>query len=125
MPQTTLLLIDDDERICATLKRDLERTGRYTVHTAAGGAQGVALAHELLPDAILLDMMMPKMTGADVAAALRSKTETAGIPIVFLTGLMGKEDVAALDGVIDGERYLAKPATVEEIYAALSKVARS
>lgn len=115
----TLLIVDDDPEVGLSLKRGLERTGRYRVLTAEGGEEGLALAQAHRPHVILLDMLMPRMTGADLAAALRGSPATAGVPVVYLTGILGKEDEAALGGCIDGQRFLAKPASVEEIDAAL------
>jgi CheY-like chemotaxis protein len=115
----SLLIVDDDPNICASIKRDLEQTGRYAVDMAACGQEGLDLAREKMPDVILLDMMMPKMTGATVSEQLRADPKTAGIPVIYLTGLLSKMDELALGGMIDGERYLAKPATTDEIVAAV------
>ena len=113
--------MDDDQNICDAVKRGLEQTHNYTVHVATSGAEAVAAACELLPDVILLDLMMPQMTGAECSKRLRDAPLTAHIPVVYLTGLMGKEDVKALDGVIDGERYLAKPVCINEIIEAVER----
>ena len=118
---TTTLIIDDDERLCDSVKRSLERSGGFSVRVATSGEQGVELALECAPDIIILDLMMPRMTGADVAAKLRAMPQTARIPVVYLTGLIGKADAAALGGVIDGERYVAKPASVEELLEVIER----
>lgn len=117
-----ILVIDDDPAVGEGLKRTLTHTGRYAVRTATSGEEGLALAAQQRPDAVLLDMLMPRMTGADVAARLRAAPATAGVPVIFLTGLMDKAEAEALGGVIDGERFLAKPADAAEIDTALREL---
>jgi len=118
----TLLVVDDSKSICAAVKRGLERTLKYTVHVASSGQEGFSRACELLPDIILLDMMMPMITGAECSKRLKRTPQTAHIPVIYLTGLMSKDDVKAFGGVIDGEQYLAKPVCIEEIMAAVEGV---
>ncbi|GAB6125227.1 hypothetical protein JCM14124_09330 [Humidesulfovibrio idahonensis] len=120
----TLLVVDDSRSICAAVKRGLERTQKYIVHVASSGQEGFSLACELLPDVILLDMMMPLITGAECSKRLSQTPQTAHIPVIYLTGLMSKDDAKAFGGVIDGERYLAKPVCIEEIMAAVDGVLR-
>lgn len=64
-------------------------------------------------------MMMPEMTGPEVAHALRTDPITSTIPNIFLTGMLDKASAASLVGAIPGEVYLAKPATTEEIVEAV------
>jgi len=119
-----LLIIDDDRNVCLAVKRGLEQTQNYVVHEAASGAEGLALACELIPDVILLDMMMPMMTGAECSRLLKEAPLTADIPVVYLTGLLSKADAESFGGEIDGERYLAKPACIHEIMAAVEGALR-
>ena len=118
----TLLVVDDSISICAAVKRGLERTQKYLVHTATSGQEGFSRACELLPDVIILDMMMPLITGAECSKRLKKTPQTAHIPVIYLTGMMSKDDAKAFGGVIDGERYLAKPVCIEEIMAAVDGV---
>lgn len=118
-PLLKVLVVDDDRSVCAAIKRGLEKTGRFTVLVAGAGAEGFDLACEHLPDVILLDMMMPRLTGAEVAMMLRADPLTAGIPYIFLTGLIDKASALDLGNDIDGEQYLAKPASTEEILDAI------
>jgi len=115
----SLLVVDDSRSICAAVKRGLERTRKYIVHAAASGQEGFALACEIIPDVILLDMMMPMITGAECSRWLRETPQTAHIPVIYLTGLMSKDDAKAFGGIIDGERYLAKPVCISEIMDAV------
>ncbi|MEA2489891.1 MAG: hypothetical protein QOH21_1683, partial [Acidobacteriota bacterium] len=79
-----LLLIDDDEAVHAMLEQELARHG-FVLDSAMSGAEGLARAEALKPDVIILDLMMPGMSGFEVAARLRMGEETSRIPIVVLT----------------------------------------
>ncbi|HKS23846.1 MAG TPA: response regulator [Thermoanaerobaculia bacterium] len=79
-----LLLIDDDQAVHSLLDEQLARLG-YTIESAFTGESGVQAAKESTPDVIILDLMMPGMSGFEVAGALKESPETANIPIVVLT----------------------------------------
>jgi signal transduction histidine kinase/CheY-like chemotaxis protein len=79
-----LLLIDDDQAVHALLDEQMARLG-YTIESAFTGESGVQAAKETAPDVIILDLMMPGMSGFEVAGALKESPETANIPIVVLT----------------------------------------
>jgi len=81
-----ILLVDDSKFLRLATERALTRAG-YTVHTAADGAQALQMAREQPPDLILLDMLLPGMTGPDVLKALKKEAATAAIPVVVFTGL--------------------------------------
>ena len=79
-----LLLIDDDANLHKLLDEQLARLG-YTIESAFAGESGVKAARQSSPDVIILDLMMPGMSGFEVAGALKEWPETANIPIVVLT----------------------------------------
>jgi signal transduction histidine kinase/CheY-like chemotaxis protein len=79
-----LLLIDDDHDVHALLEAELARLG-FTIESAFDGESGVATARATNPDVIILDLMMPGMSGFEVAGVLKETPETANIPIVVLT----------------------------------------
>jgi len=79
-----LLLIDDDAAVHALLDEELERLG-YTVDGAYSGEEGLRVANDVRPDVIILDLMMPGMTGFEVATGLKENPHTANIPILVLT----------------------------------------
>ncbi|HEV2720712.1 MAG TPA: response regulator [Thermoanaerobaculia bacterium] len=79
-----LLLIDDDATLHKLLDEQLARLG-YTIESAFTGESGVKAAKQSAPDVIILDLMMPGMSGFEVAGALKESPETANIPIVVLT----------------------------------------
>ncbi len=96
------LIIDDDPQVHQLLEEELEEAG-YEVLTAGGGAEGLELAAERRPVIIVLDLMMPRMNGFEVAAALRDDPATADIPIVILTAKeLTSTDRDRLHGKIQG-----------------------
>jgi len=82
--RTRLLLIDDDTTLHELLDEELTRLG-YTIESAFNGEMGLAAAKENAPDVIILDLMMPGMSGFEVAGLLKDHPSTARIPILVLT----------------------------------------
>ncbi len=103
----TVLVVDDDPVIQKLLQVNFEMEG-YDVVIAGDGEEGLALAREERPDVVLLDVMMPKMNGLDVAAAMRADEITEAIPIIMLSAKAQASDVqAGLDLGVDD--YVTKP----------------
>src|SRR5918997_5901524 len=92
MAPATVLVVDDDPVILKLLEVNFEMEG-FTVVRASDGAEGLERAREVLPDVVVLDVMMPRMTGYEVAAAMRSDATTAAIPIIFVTARAQSSDV--------------------------------
>jgi DNA-binding response OmpR family regulator len=92
----TVLIIDDDDDIRLIAAMSLTRIGGLEVIQAASGAEGVGIAHETVPDVILLDLMMPMMDGVETLASLRAQPSTALTPVIFLTAATGASEVARL-----------------------------
>ncbi len=86
---TKILLVEDSKFLRVTTERALTRAG-YEVSCAADGEEALRVAREKLPDLILLDMLLPKMTGLDVLTTLKSDITTEWIPVVVLTGMSQK-----------------------------------
>ena len=107
MPPATVLVVDDDPVILKLLEVNFEMEG-FQVVRAADGAEGLERAREVLPDIVVLDVMMPRMTGSEVAKALREDGHTAHIPIIFVTARAQSSDVEK--GMELGvEDYVTKP----------------
>jgi CheY-like chemotaxis protein len=104
----TLLLIDDDDDIREIAQLSLELSAGWNVITAASGADGIELARERQPDAILLDVMMPVLDGPATLARLREDERTKTIPVVFLTAKARPAERDRLAG-LDVVGVLAKP----------------
>jgi two-component system response regulator MprA len=115
----TVLIADDDHKITDMLRRTLIYEG-YGVLTAADGKEALAQAQAHHPDVVVLDWMMPGLSGLEVARRLRA---AAGMPILMLTARDAIEDrVAGLDGGADD--YLVKPFAPAELLARLRSLLR-
>lgn len=116
------LVIDDDPDALVMLKARLEHTGRFTVITAAGGAEGLELARELEPDVIVCDIYMPGMGGADVAAALAEDDELGEVPLLFLSALVKPDEIRASGGRIGGWPMASKEESIESIVTRIDRL---
>ena len=118
-----ILLVEDSKFLRLATGRALTRAG-YEMSFAGEGDEALLMAAEL-PDLILLDMMLPKMSGPDVLKALKKEPETAAIPVVVLTGL-SQTNAERLrgDGAFDflKKTDLALDQGAEPLLAALRKV---
>jgi CheY-like chemotaxis protein len=86
-----ILVIDDSKIMQAGMKRALVRAG-HDVTLASDGKEGLIAARQTLPDLILLDMMLPIMSGTEVLSALKTEPSTKEIPVLVLTGLSQRNE---------------------------------
>ena len=116
---TRLLVVDDDLKLCRLVKSYLEPLG-YRVSLAHDGVDGLAMALGGGFDAVLLDVMMPRMDGLQVLRALREKSS---VPVLMLTGLGDEADrIVGLE--IGADDYLPKTFSTRELLARLRAVIR-
>jgi len=106
--QQKILIIEDDFFVCDLYDRELTREG-FVVSTAEDGAKGLLKAIEEKPDLILLDIMLPKMSGLDVLKKVKEKEEVKDIPVVLLTNL-GQDSVIREGFTLGATGYLIKAA---------------
>jgi CheY-like chemotaxis protein len=111
----TILVIDDEEDFCYFVKLNLEETGNYEVLTATSGAEGIKKAINFQPDIILLDIIMPNMTGTQVAEALLNNKSTKNIPIIFVTAIAKRSEVGRKDEKIGGRLFMFKPVQFDDL----------
>jgi two-component system, OmpR family, response regulator RpaA len=117
-----ILVIDDDPAISELVAVNLEMAG-YDVSQAEDGVKGQALALQLLPDLIMLDLMLPKVDGFTVCQRLRRDDRTSEIPVLMLTALGQTQD--KVEGFNAGaDDYLTKPFEVEELLARIRALLR-
>ena len=117
-----ILLVDDEITLTKMMKLNLERTGRFEVWTENSGSKAIATIRRFQPDLIFLDIMMPEVSGDDIAQELRQDDQLSAIPIVFLTAIVSKEETDKLGSVIGGNRFLAKPVKTEELLEVIDEM---
>ncbi len=118
----TVLIVDDEPDIVLFVRIVLEQAG-HTVRTAADGEAALASVRAQPPDAIVLDVMMPKVDGWTVLSQLKTDPDDAirTVPVVMLTALVADED--QVRGGIEGAiRYLAKPVSSDALVEAVDRV---
>lgn len=108
-----ILLVEDDQTIRLTIEFALTKAG-YAVTSASDGVEALEYAHNIAPDLILLDLMLPKVSGIEVAKSLRDHGNM--VPIIMLTALDREEDkIRGLDAGADD--YVTKPFSTDELLA--------
>jgi DNA-binding response OmpR family regulator len=115
MSRKKILLVDDSNTILM-MEKFILRNGPYEILTAANGEEGVLKAAEQMPDLILLDVIMPKMSGFEACRLLRSNRATSAIPIIMVTtrGEAANVEAGWANGCTD---YVTKPINAIELLA--------
>ena len=114
-----VLVVEDDAAILETVAYNLGREG-HDVITAADGVSGLQLSRETEPDLIVLDLMLPRMSGLDVCRVVR---EERPVPILVLTARSAEGDkIAGLD--LGADDYMTKPFSMRELVARVSAMLR-
>jgi two-component system, OmpR family, phosphate regulon response regulator PhoB len=117
-----VLVVEDEDALSTLLQYNLEKEG-YTVRLAADGEEALVQVDERLPDLIVLDWMLPKISGIEVCRRLRSRVETRNVPIVMLTARGEESDrIRGLDTGADD--YVIKPFSMTELAARIRAVLR-
>jgi CheY-like chemotaxis protein len=124
MPKKRILLVDDEQSLTTLLKLNLEETGNYEVRVENWPEDALDAAREFKPDLILLDIIMPRLPGGNVAAMIDADPQLKDTPIVFLTAAVRRHQVEENEGIICDHPCLAKPASLEEVVAIIEKHVR-
>lgn len=115
------VLVVDDEDVLAEMVSMALRYEGWTVNTAADGAAAIAVARNVRPDAVVLDVMLPDMSGLDVLRKLRE--DNPQLPVLLLTAKDALEDrIAGLTA--GGDDYVTKPFSIEEVVLRLRSLLR-
>ncbi|MGE5175994.1 MAG: HD domain-containing phosphohydrolase [Hyphomicrobiales bacterium] len=116
----TILVVDDDRRVLDLLQISLSQNG-YRVSTALTGEEGLEAVRREPPDLLILDLRLPKKTGFEVCAALKSNKETAHIPVIMVSA--SAEVDARLQGLMHGaDDYLTKPFSPKELLIKVRRI---
>ena len=118
-----ILIVDDEQDIVNTLEYNLEREG-YETRTALNAADALELVkREPLPDLVILDLMLPDMSGTEVCRKIRQTPETADIPVLMLTA-KGDEIDRVVGFEVGADDYVAKPFSVRELALRIRAILR-
>lgn len=119
MDKKRILVVDDEQDLCDILAFNLEAVG-FEVDCAYSAEEGLQKDLQTC-DLLLLDVMMPGMSGFEMARQLKADQRTAGIPVIFLTARDGEDDVLQGFG-IGADDYVKKPFSVREVMARVKAV---
>jgi len=119
---TDILVVEDEDALATLLQYNLDKEG-YGVRIATDGEEALTLASEKAPDLVVLDWMLPKVSGIEVCRRLRNRPETRNTPIIMLTARGEETDrIRGLDTGADD--YVVKPVSMTELVARIRAVLR-
>jgi DNA-binding response OmpR family regulator len=116
------LVVEDEPDVAALIEHHLGGEG-YDVTIVDNGADAIRVAHERPHDLVVLDLMIPRLNGWEVCRRLRQSPETAGVPIVMVTG-RAEEGDKILGFELGADDYLTKPFSPRELVARVRAIAR-
>ena len=117
-----ILVVEDEDALSTLLQYNLDKEG-YDVAVAADGEEALTLVSERLPDIVILDWMLPKVSGIEVCRRLRQRAESRNVPIIMLTARGEESDrIRGLDTGADD--YIVKPFAMSELSARIRAVLR-
>lgn len=120
--ETSVLIVEDEVAIVTLLRYNLEREG-FKVYSTGDGEEAITMVQEVKPDVIVLDWMLPSMTGVEICKQLRWKPETKSIPIIMLSARGEEGDrIRGLDSGADD--YIVKPFSPAELIARIRAIFR-
>jgi two-component system alkaline phosphatase synthesis response regulator PhoP len=117
-----ILVVDDEEDIRISVGEMLKVNG-YKVTTAEDGRDCINKLKKEIPDLVILDIMMPGMSGWDVAAKIKENSQWSSIPIVFLTAK--GDDMSIGVGHLASEDYIVKPFNIIELKESIDRILKN
>ena len=121
--RTQVLVVDDEQDIAGLIKHGLEKGGDIEVEIVGTGDGALKAVNERTPDLIVLDLNLPVLSGLEVCRILRSRPNTAAVPIIMLTARTSESDrVTGLD--VGADDYITKPFSLRELAARVRAVLR-
>jgi DNA-binding response OmpR family regulator len=122
MKRPGVLVIDDEQDLLELVRYNLAREG-FAVREASDGVSGLEMARREIPDVVILDLMMPGMSGLEVCKQLRGDEKTAGVAVIMLTAKAAETDrVIGLE--LGADDYVTKPFSPRELVARVRAVLR-
>ena len=119
MSKKKILVVDDEINILKTLA-DLLGSNGYEVVTAMDGKAGIEMARKAKPDLVLLDIMMPKVSGIELLKKVKNETKQAHIPIIVLSA---KSNIETIEEAMKNyaDKYMTKPYEPEDLLDSIRK----
>ena len=117
-----IIVVEDEADLQSVLEYNLKQAG-HTVSVAGRGQEGLRLAQQQKPDLVLLDLMLPDISGTEVCRTLKSNADTRSIPVVMVTA-RGEEIDRVVGFEIGADDYVVKPFSVRELLLRISAILR-
>jgi CheY-like chemotaxis protein len=121
MIQKPFILYIDDERPALELISQALKLVGYEIIGVASGKKGLALMRERKPDLVLLDLMMPQISGWEVYQAMRTDTALADVPVIVITARVPSQDRVLVEGLPPVDDYITKPFDVKRLIRAVQR----
>jgi CheY-like chemotaxis protein len=116
-----ILIIDDEKSYAEIVKFNLDYTEKYDVIVENDGLKGLEAVKRYKPDLILLDIMMPGISGDKLAAQIRNDEGTKNIPVIFLTSLITEAEADKRKNVLPLHSFIAKSSGIETLLDTVQK----
>jgi CheY-like chemotaxis protein len=116
--QQTILIVEDDPAIRDVVRDFLDSVG-YRTLVARDGDEAVAISHAARPDLIVMDLMLPRLTGGEVAARLKADLPTARIPIIAVSAVDDVDDIAEL---LPLDAVISKPFDLDSLHQTIASL---
>lgn len=115
MNKRKILIVDDEADLIKILKKCLERTGNYEIRTENQSTNAIASIRDFKPDLILLDMIMPKINGDEIAAYVQADKQLKHIKIVFFTATTDEPGTGIKSNIRAGNVIINKPVKLDKL----------
>ena len=121
LSMTKILVAEDEADIRELVAFSLENIGGFQVVKARNGVEAVEVARTEIPDLILMDVRMPRMTGVEACAKLKTIPETKDIPVVFLSAMVHEQEIQQ-GMVVGATEYVLKPFAPDVLMAKVREI---
>ena len=119
--KTRILVIDDEPEFSSMLKAHLESAGYFVVQEENDETRALVTAREFGPDLILLDVMMPRLEGSEVASMIRADRQLRDTPVLFLTALVSEADAPSGSYSSGGNIFLPKSLSTARLIGCITQ----
>lgn len=117
-----IFMVDDEVDLCFFLKKNLESDGEFKVTTCSDSEEAFEAIKKAMPDLVVLDVLMPGITGPQIAEQLTSDPKTKDIPVIFLTAIATQDETSSRNHVVGGQHMVAKPVEINHLAEVINTV---